>query len=86
MDDKTALISLRIDPLLKTAFERVAKDLDLTPSQILRQHIRRLVEQHAAAHAQGALALEPIPTPQPTAKKPAKGQKMASVKPANWRK
>lgn len=86
MAEETAIITLRIDPMLKKAFERVAKELDLTPSQILRQHVRVLVEQHAAANAQGALELAPIPTPQPTIKKPAKGQKMASVKPANWRK
>lgn len=87
MDDKTtALISIRIDPLLKTAFERVGRDLDLTPSQMLRQYIRKIVEQHASANAQGDLNLEPEQTPRPATKKPAKGQKMASMKPANWKK
>ena len=86
MADKESLISFRVDQPMKTAFERVATELDLTPSQMLRQYIRRVVAQHAEANAQGALELEPIPTHQPTIKKPAKGQKMASVKPVNWKK
>lgn len=86
MTDKLAMITLRVDQHMKTAFEKIAEELDLTTSQMLRQYIRRMVQQHAAAHAQGALELEPTPTPKPAAKKPAKGQKMASVKPANWSK
>lgn len=86
MADKLAMITLRVDQHMKTAFERIAEELDLTTSQMLRQYIRRMVEQHAAAHAQGALELEHGPTHQPAPKKPAKGQKMASTKPANWKK
>ena len=86
MAEKLAMITLRVDQHMKNAFERIAEELDMTTSQMLRHHIRRMVEQHAAAHAQGDLNLEPEPTPQPATKKPAKGQKMASVKPANWKK
>ena len=62
----------------------MAKELDLTTSQMLRQYIRKIIEQHAKANAQGTLELSPAPTLKPAAKKPAKGQKMASMKPAKW--
>jgi len=86
MEEKTAIITLRIDPMLKSGFERVAKELDLTTSQMLRQYIRKIIEQHAKANAQGTLELSPAPTLKPAEKKPAKGQKMASMKPTNWKK
>jgi hypothetical protein len=87
MSDKTTTTMIfRVDPDLKKAFEQTAKDLDLTASQLLRKMIRNAVEQHMKANAQRTLALAPIPTPQPAPTKPAKGQKMASMKPANRRK
>lgn len=86
MSEESAMITIRLEKNLKTAFEKVAKELDLTSSQMLRQYIRKVIQQHHAANAQGALELEPTPAHQPAPKKPAKGQKMASVKPANWNK
>lgn len=86
MEDRSAVITVRIEPSLKTAFERMCAELDRTPSQMLRGFIRQAAQQHASATAQGALDLDPTPTPQAPPKKPAKGQKMASMKPANWRK
>ena len=87
MSDKTTTTMIfRIEPDLKRAFDQTAADLDLTSSQLLRKMIRNAVEQHMKANAQRTLALAPIPIPQPAPKKPAKGQKMASMKPANWKK
>lgn len=80
MDDNTAIITLRIDKNLKTAFERIGKELDQTTSQLLRRYIKQVVAQHAESHAQGEIDLSPISPPSPTHKKPAKGQKMAFVK------
>lgn len=86
MEERTALITLRIEPSTKAAFERMARTIDQTPSQLLRNAIRDMLEQYARHHAQRDLELKPAPTPSPPPKKPAKGQKMASMKPANWRR
>lgn len=80
MEDKTTTTMIfRIDPDMKKAFEMSAKARDLTASQLLRKYIRHEVDQFMKERAQGALNLTPAPTPAPTPKKPAKGQKMASL-------
>lgn len=76
MEDRTAIITLRIEPSLKSAFERLTAELDRTPSQMLRGFIRNAVEQHAAANSQKSLDLAPAATNSP---KPKKGQKLASA-------
>jgi hypothetical protein len=86
MEERTALLNVRIEPTVKAAFERMAKEIDRTPSQLLRDAVRDMLHQYARKHAQRDLDLTPKPPPQPAPKKPAKGQKMASMKPANWRK
>lgn len=86
MEERTALITLRIEPSTKAAFERMAREIDQTPSQLLRNAVRDMLNQYARQHAQRDLDLAPKPPPQPAPKKPAKGQKMASMKPANWRR
>jgi hypothetical protein len=78
MQETTTMI-FRIEKDLKKAFEMSAKDRDLTASQLIRKYIRHEVDQFMQKNAQGALELEGNPTPPPTAKKPAKGQKMASL-------
>jgi hypothetical protein len=78
MQETTTMI-FRIEKDLKKAFEMSAKDRDLTASQLIRKYIRHEVDQFMQKNAQGALELEGNPTPQPTTKKPAKGQKMASL-------
>lgn len=57
MEERTAIITLRIEPTTKAAFERMAKELDQTTSQMLRHYIRHSIEQHAKATAQQSLAL-----------------------------
>lgn len=86
MEERTAIITLRIEPTLKAAFERMGKELDQTPSQLLRRYVKHATQQHASERAQQELELDPMPAPSQPAKKPAKGQKMASVKPANWKR
>lgn len=75
----TTTMIFRIEPELKKAFEMSAKARDLTASQLLRKYIRHEVDQYLREHAQGALDLAPKPNHQPAPKKPAKGQKMASL-------
>lgn len=81
MEERTAVITLRIEPSLKAAFERMAKEVDQTPSQMMRGYIRHVVTEYARTHAQSNLDLTPSPPPSQPAKKPAKGQKMALALP-----
>lgn len=46
MEQKTARLTLLIDPAKKLAFEELCATQDLTPSQVVRQ----LIRDHLAAH------------------------------------
>lgn len=46
MENRTARLTLLIDPTKKQIFEEVCNLRDLTPSQVVRQMIRDYVYQH----------------------------------------
>jgi Ribbon-helix-helix protein len=46
MEQKTARLTLLIDPAKKSAFELLCARQDLTPSQVVRQLIRDYLKQH----------------------------------------
>lgn len=46
MENRTARLTLLIDPTKKEIFEEVCAMRDLTPSQVVRQMIRDYVQQH----------------------------------------
>lgn len=46
MENRTARLTLLIDPTKKEIFEEVCTMRDLTPSQVVRQMIRDYVQQH----------------------------------------
>lgn len=55
---KTARLTVLIDPSTKEQFEAVCRDIDMTPSQVVRRLIREFLEarrlpQRAAAGAKG---------------------------------
>lgn len=52
MESKQVTMNFRVDGDLKTAFERVAADMDQTASQMLRAYMRHAVTEHARKHAQ----------------------------------
>ncbi|TFZ08797.1 CopG family transcriptional regulator [Ramlibacter humi] len=56
MENKTARLTVLIDPAKKAAFEKLCYSQDMTPSQVMRRLIRDFMEQHA-------------PSPQPAARK-----------------
>lgn len=45
-EQRTARLTVLIDPRKKTAFERVCAAEDVTPSQVVRRLIREYVEAH----------------------------------------
>lgn len=61
MEDRTAIITLRIEPTIKAEFERIARENDQTSSQILRKYIKGVVIKDAEANAQGSLDLSTTP-------------------------
>ncbi|OIQ88672.1 hypothetical protein GALL_294550 [mine drainage metagenome] len=46
MENRTARLTLLIDPAKKQIFEEICALHDLTPSQVVRQMIRDYVQQH----------------------------------------
>jgi hypothetical protein len=45
LEDRTARLTILIDPRKKALFERLCAEEDATPSQILRRLIRRYIEE-----------------------------------------
>ncbi len=46
MEAKTARLTVLIDPVKKSAFEKLCAAQDLTPSQVVRQLIREYLERY----------------------------------------
>jgi len=45
IEERTARLTILIDPRKKAVFERLCADEDLTPSQVVRRLIRSYIEQ-----------------------------------------
>jgi hypothetical protein len=45
MEDRTARLTILIDPRKKELFEQLCADEDATPSQVVRRLIRRYIEE-----------------------------------------
>jgi len=45
LEDRTARLTVLIDPRKKALFERLCAEQDTTPSQVVRQLIRRFIEE-----------------------------------------
>jgi len=46
MENRTARLTLLVDPIKKKIFEEICARRDLTSSQVVRQMIREYVQQH----------------------------------------
>lgn len=51
MENKTARLTVLIDPVKKKAFEDLCELQDLKPSQVVRQLIRDYLQQHGIEYA-----------------------------------
>ena len=45
LEDRTARLTILIDPRKKALFERLCAEEDATPSQVVRRFIRRYIEE-----------------------------------------
>ena len=87
MELKTARITVLLDPTRKREFERVCRDNDMTPSQVMRRLIREFMDNAAGSAAarlpragstarlvEAAKARRPAPAPAPAPKRAAGGR------------
>ena len=51
MENKTARLTVLIDPAKKAAFEKLCYSQDMTPSQVMRRLIRDFMDHHAPSSA-----------------------------------
>ncbi len=51
MEQKTARLTVLIDPTKKDAFEQLCATQDVTPSQVVRQLIREYLDKHGITYA-----------------------------------
>lgn len=51
MENKTARLTILIDPVKKQAFENLCASKDLTPSQVVRQLIREYLDANGVTYA-----------------------------------
>jgi hypothetical protein len=54
MENKTARLTVLIDPGRKQAFEKLCHAQDMTPSQVMRKLIREFLEEHGIKLPAGA--------------------------------
>lgn len=50
MEQKTARLTVLIDPTKKEAFEQLCSLQDVTPSQVVRQLIREYLDKHGVSY------------------------------------
>lgn len=62
MENQTASIVFRLDANLKKEFDRIARAIDITPSQLLRAYVRDLVADHNRKNGQKDLLKDGAPT------------------------
>lgn len=60
MENKTARLTVLIDPDKKKSFERLCAEQDLTPSQVVRQMVREYLAQHGVEYGASAEPFTPI--------------------------
>ena len=73
LEDRTARLTILIDPRKKAFFERLCAEEDSTPSQVVRRLIRRYIEEHTGR------AWAP-PEPRPTARRITRSSRFSKVR------
>jgi hypothetical protein len=62
LEDRTARLTILIDPRKKAFFERLCAEEDATPSQVVRRLIRQYIEQRTGQPwTQSAEVIKPSP-------------------------
>jgi hypothetical protein len=61
LEDRTARLTILIDPRKKAFFERLCAEEDATPSQVVRRLIRRYIEERTGQPWVPEAAAKPAP-------------------------
>ena len=59
MENKTARLTVLIDPDKKKALERLCASQDITPSQVVRQLIRDYLKEHGVSYGNSTSLANP---------------------------
>lgn len=59
MENKTARLTVLIDPAKKKAFEQLCASQDITPSQVVRQLIRDYLTGHGVSYGKAGAISNP---------------------------
>jgi predicted transcriptional regulator len=78
------VMNFRVDEDLKKAFDRVAKELDQSSSQMLRAFMRDTVKEYMRRNTQGEL-LEPLKQSGKGKVSPKEKKTATSPLPSSWR-
>jgi hypothetical protein len=70
LEERTARLTILIDPRKKACFDRLCAEEDATPSQVVRRLIRRYIEEHTG---------KPWAPPAEEASKPAGARREGST-------
>lgn len=65
MENRTARLTLLIDPTKKQLFEEICASQDLTPSQVVRKLIRQYIQDNANGRELPEWLTTGAPTPHP---------------------
>jgi hypothetical protein len=71
LEQRTARLTILVDPRKKAVFERLCAQEDLTPSQVIRRLIRGYIEERLGRPWQPGV--EPAPTGSPASHSRSKG-------------
>jgi hypothetical protein len=72
LEDRTARLTILIDPRKKAYFERLCAEEDATPSQVVRRLIRRYIEERTG---------QPWAPPEETSKRAPRGNARRAGRP-----
>jgi hypothetical protein len=78
LEDRTARLTILIDPRKKALFERLCADEDATPSQVVRRLIRRYIEERTGKPWEPPPE-EPVPRRTPRSASPRRGRKTGAA-------
>ena len=80
LEDRTARLTILIDPRKKAFFERLCAEEDSTPSQVVRRLIRRYIEEHTGRSWVPPEEAPKSTTPRPTARRIARSSRFSKVR------
>jgi Ribbon-helix-helix protein len=80
LEDRTARLTILIDPRKKAFFERLCAEEDSTPSQVVRRLIRRYIEEHTGRAWAPPEETPKSATPRPTARRIARPSRFSKVR------